>query len=105
MLRQAFIDRLKQSMKPREMRTVSTTRLILAELKGCDVAARGMAAEDLCDIEIQRMVQVMIQRRRESITLYEQGNRADSAQQEREEIAVIEGFLPDQLDRPEIKRR
>ena len=105
MLRQAFIDRLKQSMKPREMRTVSTTRLILAELKGCDVAARGMAAEDLCDIEIQRMVQVMIQRRRESITLYEQGNRADPVQQEREEIAVIEGFLPDQLDRPEIRRR
>ena len=56
MLRQAFIDRLKQSMKPREMRTVSTTRLILAELKGCDVAARGMAAEDLCDIELGRMV-------------------------------------------------
>jgi uncharacterized protein YqeY len=47
----------------------------------------------------------MIQRRRESITLYDQGNRADSAQQEREEIAVIEGFLPDQLDRPEIRRR
>lgn len=55
MLRQAFTDRLKQSMKAREMRTVSTTRLILAELKGCDVAARGHGnAEGLCDIEIQR---------------------------------------------------
>ena len=43
MLRQAFTDRLKQSMKAREARTVSTIRLILAELKGCDVAAPGMA--------------------------------------------------------------
>jgi uncharacterized protein YqeY len=51
------------------------------------------------------MVQVMIKRRRESMTLYEQGNHADSAQHEREEIAIIEGFLPDQLDRPEIRRR
>ena len=56
MPRQGFTERLKQSMKPREMRTVSTTCLILTELKGCDVAARGMAAEDLCDIELGRMV-------------------------------------------------
>ena len=104
MLRQAFTDRLKQAMKAREMRTVSTIRLILAELKARDVAARGRGnAEVLSDVEIQRMLQAMIKQRRESIALYEQGNREDLAQQEREEIAVIEGFLPNQLDQSQIE--
>jgi uncharacterized protein len=104
MLRQAFTDRLKQSMKAREARTVSTIRLMLAELKARDIAARGRGnAEGLSDVEIQRMLQAMIKQRRESIALYEQGNREDLAQQEREEIAVIEGFLPNQLDQSQIE--
>ena len=104
MLRQAFTDRLKQAMKAREMRTVSTIRLILAELKARDVAARGRGnAEVLSDVEIQRMLQAMIKQRRESIALYEQGIREDLAQQEREEIAVIEGFLPNRLDQSQIE--
>jgi len=104
MLRQAFTDRLKQAMKAREMRAVSTIRLILAELKARDIATRGRGnAEVLSDAEIQRMLQAMIKQRRESIALYEQGNREDLAQQEREEIAVIEGFLPNQLDQSQIE--
>jgi uncharacterized protein YqeY len=104
MLRQAFTDRLKQAMKAREMRTVSTIRLILAALKDRDVAARGRGnAEGLSDVEIQRMLQALIKQRRESIILYEQGNRGDLAQQECQEIAVIEGFLPNQLDQSEIE--
>jgi len=104
MLRQAFTDRLKQAMKAREPRTVSTIRLILAGLKDRDVAARGSGnAEGLSDAEIQRMLQTMIKQRRESISLYQQGNRDDLAQREREEIAVIEGFLPRQLDRSDTE--
>ena len=104
MLRQAFTDRLKQAMKAREMRTVSTIRLILAELKDRDIAARGRGnVEGISDVEIQRMLRAMIKQRRDSIMLYEQGNRGDLAQQEREEIAVIEGFLPNQLDQSEIE--
>jgi uncharacterized protein len=49
------------------------------------------------------MLQAMIKQRRDSIVLYEQGNRIDLAQQEREEIAVIESFLPRQLDQNEIE--
>ena len=77
---------------------------MLAELKERDIAAWGRGnAEGLSDVEIQRMLQAMIKQRRESITLYEKGNRADLAQQEREEIAVIEGLLPAQLDQSEIE--
>ena len=104
MLRQAFTDRLKQAMKAREPCTVSTIRLILAGLKERDVAARGRGnAEGLSDAEIRRMLQTMIKQRRESISLYEQGNRGDLAQREREEISVIEDFLPRQLDRADTE--
>ena len=104
MLRQAFTDRLRQAMKARETLVVSTIRLILAGLKDRDIAARGRGnAEGLSDAEIQRMLQAMIKQRRESITLYQQGNRGDLAQREREEIAVIESFLPNQLDQAGIE--
>src|SRR5215470_6312888 len=98
MLREAFRDRLKEAMKARDARTVSTVRLILAALKERDVAARGQGnPEGLAEGEIQRMLRGMIKQRRESIVLYEQGNRPDLAKQENEEIAVIETFLPRQL--------
>jgi uncharacterized protein len=104
MLRQAFTDRLKQALKARDGRTLSTTRLVLAALKDRDVAARGQGnAEGISETEIQRMLQAMIKQRRESIALYEQGSRPDLAQQEREEIVVIESFLPRQLDESEIE--
>ena len=104
MLRQAFRDRLTEAMKARDSRTVSTVRLILAGLKERDVAARGQDNPDgLSETEIQRMLQGMIKQRRESIALYRQGNRLDLAQQESEEIAVIESFLPRQLDESEIE--
>src|SRR6516225_4303970 len=104
MLRQAFTDRLRQAMKAREMHTVSTIRLILAGLKDRDIAARGRGnVEGLSNVEIRQMLQAMIKQRRESITLYQQGKREDLAQREREEIAVIESFLPNQLDQSEIE--
>jgi uncharacterized protein YqeY len=104
MLRQAFTDRLKQALKARDARTLSTTRLVLAGLKDRDVAARGQGnAGGISETEIQRMLQAMIKQRRESIALYEQGSRPDLAQQEREEIVVIESFLPRQLDESEIE--
>ena len=104
MLRQAFRDRLKEAMKARDSRTVSTVRLILAALKERDVAARGPGnPEELPEAEVQRMLQGMVKQRHESIALYEQGNRPDLAKQENEEIAVIESFLPRQLDENEIE--
>jgi uncharacterized protein len=103
MLRQAFTDRLKDAMKARDVRTVSTVRLILAALKERDVAARGDGnTAGLADPDIARMLQAMIKQRRESIVLYEQGNRPDLAQQENEEIAIIESFLPTQMTDDEI---
>jgi uncharacterized protein len=103
MLRQTFTHRLKQAMKARDAATVSTVRLILAGLKERDVAVRGEGhADGIAEPEIARMLHSMIKQRRESIALYEQGNRADLAQRERTEIGVLESFLPQQMDEDEI---
>ena len=104
MLRQAFTERLREAMKARDSRTISTVRMILAGLKERDVAARGQGNSDgIPDDDARRMLQAMIKQRRESVVLYEKGNRADLVRQEREEIAVIESFLPHQLDEVEIE--
>ncbi|HVH79016.1 MAG TPA: GatB/YqeY domain-containing protein, partial [Stellaceae bacterium] len=83
----------------RDARTLSTVRLIIAALKQKDIEARPSGnAEGIGEAEIQRMLQGMVKQRRESIELYNQGNRPELAQQESEEIAVIESFLPQQMD-------
>jgi hypothetical protein len=99
MLRQELSEALKVAMKSRELRAVSTLRLILAALKDRDIAARTKGnTEGLNDDEIVELLHRMVRQRRESIALFEQGGRLELAQQEAEEIAVIERFLPKQLD-------
>ena len=99
MLRERFTETLKSSMKEKNARSVSTVRMILAKLKERDIEARAKGnATGIPDAEIQQMLQGMVKQRRESVGLYEQGNRPELAQQEREEIAIIEGFMPKQLD-------
>jgi uncharacterized protein len=105
MLRTQLSDALKESMKAKNERGVSTLRLILAALKDRDIAARSKGNYDgISEDEIRSMLQGMIKQRRESIALYEQGGRCELAQQEAEEIAVIEGFLPKQLSDAEVER-
>jgi uncharacterized protein len=103
MLREAFSERLKAAMRARDARTVGAVRLILAALKDRDIAARGGGnADGIGDAEIARMLQGMVKQRRESVALYRQGNRPELAEKEEAEIAVIEGFMPRQLDEEEI---
>jgi uncharacterized protein YqeY len=99
MLRESFSERLKQAMRAKDTRTLSTVRMILAGLKERDVTARGAGhQEGIADPEILRLLQGMIKQRRESIALYRQGNRPELVQQEEEEIAIIESFLPQQMN-------
>ncbi len=103
MLRSRLTDALKVAMKARQRHTVSTLRLILAALKDRDIAARGKGTlEGIGEDEILTMLQSMVKQRRESIALYEQGGRLELAQQEADEIVVIESFLPAQLGDDEV---
>jgi len=103
MLRTDLNEALKTAMKTRDQRAVSTVRLILAALKDRDIAARPKGiTEGISEEEIVEMLHKMVRQRRESIELYEKGGRLELAQQEQEEIGVIERFLPKQMTEPEM---
>src|SRR4051812_3293022 len=104
MFRTRLNEALKEAMRAKKQRTVSTLRLILAALKDRDIAARGRGVTDgIQEDEILSMLQTMIKQRREAIALYEQGGRLELAEQEREEISIIEDFLPKQMSEDEVR--
>lgn len=104
MLRSRLNDALKDAMKAKETRAVSTLRLILAALKDRDIAERTKGnGEGLSDDAILEMLQKMVRQRQESIELYTKGARPDLARQEGEEIEVIERFLPKQMDEADMR--
>ena len=99
MLRDKLNEALKDAMRGRDMTAVGTIRLILAKLKEVDIAARTEASrEGVADDRILSMLQGMIKQRNESVVLYEKGGRPELADKEKAEIAVIERFLPKQMD-------
>ena len=99
MLRARISDALKKAMKAKEKHTVSTIRLIMAALKDRDIAARSKGNSDgVSEDEILSILQSMIKQRHESVTMYEQGGRAELAEQEAIEIVIIQTFLPEQMD-------
>jgi uncharacterized protein len=99
MLRDNLAEALKEAMRARDMTTVGAVRLILAKLKEVDIAARTEASrEGVADDRILSMLQGMIKQRNESVALYEKGGRPELADKEKAEIAVIERFLPKQMD-------
>lgn len=99
MLRDNLNEALKEAMRARDMTTVGAVRLILAKLKEVDIANRTEASrEGVADDRILSMLQGMIKQRNESVALYEKGNRPELAEKEKAEIAVIERFLPRQMD-------
>ena len=97
-LREQFTEQLKVSMKAGDPARTSTLRMIMAKLKDNDIAARPKGIDKISDEEVLSMLRGMVKSRRESVTLYQQGNRPELAAKETAEIAVIEAFLPRQMD-------
>lgn len=97
-LRDDFTTQMKASMKAHTAARTSTLRMILAKLKDTDIAARPKGFEQVGDDDILAMLRGMVKSRRESVEMYTQGNRPELAAKEQAEIAVIEEFLPAQMD-------
>ena len=97
-LRDQFTEQLKAAMRAGDPPRVSTLRMILAKLKDTDIAARPSGVQQVPDEQVVAMLRGMAKSRRESVDLYRQGNRPDLVAKEEAEIAVIESFLPQQMD-------
>ena len=103
MLREKFNEALKDAMRAKDARKVGTLRLINSALKDKDIEARGLGKAPLNDEEVLALLQKMIKQRNDSIEAYEKAGRADLVAQEQEEKAIIEAYLPQQMDIEEVK--
>ena len=104
-LRDRLASDLKSAMKARDSKRLSTLRLISAAIKDRDIAARSAGDENLVpESEIRAILARMLKQRTESARTYEEAGRLELAQEERDEIEVIESYLPKQMDQDTIAR-
>ena len=103
MIRDDIKAALVVAMKAGEKQRTATIRLIQSAIKNRDIELRTADKAPDDDALVTEVLQKMIKQRRESITLYEQGGRAELAEQEKAEVAVIEDFLPAQMSEDETK--
>jgi uncharacterized protein YqeY len=89
------------AMKAGKKDRLATIRLMQAKIKDRDIELRTASSKPDDDAIVVEVLQKMVKQRRESIVLYEQGNRPEMAAAEAAEIAVIETFLPAQLSEAE----
>ena len=102
MLRDSVSAQMKDAMKQGDKTRVGALRLIMAALKDREIEARGTAA-GLTPADEMALLAKMVKTRQESVTIYEQAGRTDLATQEQAEIAVINEFLPKQMDEAAVK--
>lgn len=103
MLRDDINNAVKEAMKASNAKAVSTLRMVNSAIKNADIEARGQGKGPLADADLLALLQKMIKQRQESVDLYDKGGRAELAAGEREEIAIIQAYLPKQMSDDEVK--
>jgi uncharacterized protein YqeY len=96
-LRDAVAQRMKEAMKGGDKARVGALRLIMAALKDREIEARGSGKIVSRADELALLIK-MVKSRQESATIYRDAGRAELAERENAEIAVINEFLPSQMD-------
>ncbi|WP_221714298.1 GatB/YqeY domain-containing protein [Sphingobium xanthum] len=92
-----------EAMKSGDKGRLAAVRLILAKIKDRDIELRTASQIPEDDALVVEVLQKMVKQRRESISMYEAGGRAELAAQEQAEVDVIESFLPKQLSEDETR--
>ena len=103
MLRENINNAVKEAMKAKAERKLSTLRMVNSTIKNADIAARGEGKPPLSDADLLSVLQKMVKQRQESVELYDKGGRGELAAQEREEIAIISAYLPKQMSDDDVK--
>ncbi len=92
---------LTAALKSRDRAKADALRLILAALLNAEKEKRG---EKLKEEEVVEILSRLVKQRRESIEMYRQGGREDSAKQEENELAIVQSYLPAALPEEEVKK-
>ena len=93
---------LNESIKKKEADRVLTLRSIVSQKKDKEIELRATDQKEILDSDVVNILNKMMKQRKESIEMYEKGNRGDLAEKEKFEISVIEEFLPKQMSDDEI---
>ena len=101
-MREAISEGYKAAMKARDQRRTATLRAINAAIKDKDIANRGDGKAPLTSEEILTLLQKMVKQREESFAIYAEAGRNDLATVEKEEIDILNEFLPKGLTEAEI---
>jgi uncharacterized protein YqeY len=102
-MRDKINDDLKTAMKAGEKDRVGTLRLINAAIKSADIEARPSGRDKITDSQILSVLAKMVKQRRDSIEQFTAGGRPELAAKEAAEIAVIEAYMPKQMDEAAAK--
>jgi uncharacterized protein YqeY len=102
-MRERISDGYKTAMKAGDKRRTATLRAINAAIKDKDIAARGEGKAELSEADIIALITKMVKQREESLAIYTQAGREDLAVTEREEIAILNEFLPQGLTEAEVE--
>jgi uncharacterized protein YqeY len=102
-LREDINTALKNAMKARDERRVSTLRLVNAAIKNADIEAQMHGRAPLAQDELLALLQKMIKQRQESEEIYDKAGRTDLADKERGEIAIIRAYLPQQMSEADVQ--
>lgn len=103
MLREDLTAALKEAMKAKDTRKLSTIRLVQAGIKDRDIANRGEGKGELSDEDILQLMAKLVKQREESAKIYEDNARPELAAQEREEVAIIKTFMPEQMSDEKVR--
>jgi uncharacterized protein YqeY len=109
MLKEKILADTKEAMKAGDAPRLGVLRMLSSALNNAKIEKRanppagGGAEIELTDEEAMSILSREAKKRRESIAVFEQGGRADLAQGERAELAVIESYLPAQMSEAEIR--
>ena len=98
---------LKIAMKSKDTLKISTLRMITSSIKNMEISNRGSSNKDssensLSDSEVIQLLTKMIKQRKESAEIYSKSNRNDLEKKEKDEIEIIEQYMPSQIDDEEV---
>ena len=101
-MREQISEGYKAAMKAGDKRRTATLRSINAAIKDKDIANRGEGKPPMTDAELLAVLQKMVKQREESLAIYTEAGRADLATVEKEEIDILNEFLPKGLSDAEV---
>lgn len=103
MLKQQIQDDLKKAMLAKDESTLSVIRMLKSAIQYYEIQ-KGGAGYEASDEDVIDVIGKEVKKRKESIELYEKGGRNDSAEKEKNEAAILESYLPEQLSNEEIEK-